>query len=295
MTILACIFTAWRLTTGSLSVDDVRSREAELLYWFAILFSNTLGTALGDFLFDSSGLGFAGGALLVGGVLAVILAATLLTKLPRVALFWLAFVLTRPLGATLGDVLTKSHDKGGADLGTKGSSAVLGGVLVVLVVVATVRERTRRRDAVALACSVGDADALILDNSRGTRKGGLRPEEPQPTRTKHYLSRAEWDAVFAVLPTRYRDHARALVGSGMRVEELWHVTLGDFGCEVSHGLREAPGSVRLLSEGMKPEGLRQQDDPDHRRHARGIRRLPRRQGHASPSQKELLERDDGGP
>src|SRR5204862_5110447 len=111
--------------TGSLSVDHVRTRKAELFYWIAILFSNTLGTALGDFLADSSGLGFAGGALLIAGLLALVLAATFFTRISRVALFWMAFVLTRPFGATIGDVLTQASDKGGLDLGTKGSSAVL--------------------------------------------------------------------------------------------------------------------------------------------------------------------------
>jgi uncharacterized membrane-anchored protein len=88
VTILLCVFGAWRLSTGSLSVDHVRSRKAELFYWIAILFSNTLGTALGDFLSDSSGLGFIGGALLIGGLLAIVLAATFFTPISRVLLFW---------------------------------------------------------------------------------------------------------------------------------------------------------------------------------------------------------------
>lgn len=117
VTILLCVFAAWRLTTGSLSVDHVRTRKAELFYWIAILFSNTLGTALGDFLADSSGLGFMGGALLIGGLLALVLLATFFTRTSRVLLFWIAFVLTRPFGATVGDVLTKSKDKGGLDFG----------------------------------------------------------------------------------------------------------------------------------------------------------------------------------
>mgnify|MGYP002039110028 FL=1 len=89
--------------------------------------------ALGDYLADDSGLGFAGGALLIGSLLAMVAAAYYRTHLSRVALFWVAFVLTRPFGATLGDVLTKSTDKGGLDLGTVGSSAVLLTTLAVLV------------------------------------------------------------------------------------------------------------------------------------------------------------------
>ncbi len=133
VTALLCVFAAWRLTTGSLSVDHVRTRKAESFYWIAILFSNTLGTALGDFLADSSGLGFLGGALLIGGLLAVVLASTFLTRLSRVFLFWAAFVLTRPFGATVGDVLTKSKHLGGLGFGTVGSSAILAAILIVFV------------------------------------------------------------------------------------------------------------------------------------------------------------------
>jgi uncharacterized membrane-anchored protein len=147
VTILLCVFAAWRFTTGSLSVDHVKTRKAELFYWIAILFSNTLGTALGDFLADSSGLGFMGGALLIGGLLALVVAAAFFTRMSRVLLFWIAFVLTRPFGATVGDVLTKSKDKGGLDFGTVGASVILGTILVALVVRAMVRERRARAAA----------------------------------------------------------------------------------------------------------------------------------------------------
>jgi uncharacterized membrane-anchored protein len=146
---LLCIFVAWRYTTGSLSVDHIKTRKAEIFYWVAILFSNTLGTALGDFLADSSGLGFLGGALLIGSLLALTVAATFFTRISRVVLFWVAFVLTRPFGATLGDVLTKPHEKGGLNLGTVGSSAVLAAILVVFVVRSTLRERGRTPDLVS--------------------------------------------------------------------------------------------------------------------------------------------------
>lgn len=143
--ILLGIFAIWRLTGESLSVDEIRTRKVELLYWIAILFSNTLGTALGDFLADSSGLGFAGGALLIGGLLAAIVLAHYFTRISGVFLFWAAFVLTRPFGATVGDLLTKPVAKGGLALGTIGSSAVLLGVLVALVIYASVTQ-ARRRD-----------------------------------------------------------------------------------------------------------------------------------------------------
>lgn len=143
ISLLASVLLVWRLTEKSLSVEHIVSRRAELFYWGAILVSNTLGTALGDYLADDSGLGFAGGALLIGSLLAVVAAAYYRTHLSRVALFWVAFVLTRPLGATLGDVLTKSTDKGGLDLGTVGSSAVLLTTLTVLVCFAILAQQKR--------------------------------------------------------------------------------------------------------------------------------------------------------
>ncbi|MEO8616348.1 MAG: hypothetical protein ABI600_14485 [Luteolibacter sp.] len=133
--VLLAIFAYWRSTGSSLSVEKVHTPKVEILYWTAILFSNTLGTALGDFLADDSGLGFAGGAMLIGVLLALVMAATFITNISKVLLFWIAFVLTRPFGATLGDVLTKSKEKGGVGFGTIGSSAVLGGVLVALVLI----------------------------------------------------------------------------------------------------------------------------------------------------------------
>lgn len=145
ITILGVIFAVWRASEKSLSVDHVTTRRAELFYWAAILFSNTLGTALGDFLADDSGLGFAGGAALIGGLLVVVILASLLTKISRVLVFWVAFVLTRPFGATMGDVLTKAPDKGGLDFGTTGSSAILAAVLLGLVVYATWDNSRQRR------------------------------------------------------------------------------------------------------------------------------------------------------
>lgn len=144
LAILAGIFAYWYSTGESLAVDQAHSPKVELLYWTTILFSNTLGTAMGDFLADSSGLGFGGGALLVGGLIALVVVLHVTTRISKVALFWIAFVLTRPFGAQLGDVLTKPHERGGLDLGTMGSSAVLAAILLVLVVRATVQERRGR-------------------------------------------------------------------------------------------------------------------------------------------------------
>ena len=123
----------WKVTCRSLSVEHIRSRKAEVFYWIAILFSNTLGTALGDFLSDDSGLGFAGGALLIGSLLVIIALVYFYTKISRILLFWLAFILTRPFGATMGDFLTK--EKGGLNLGTLWSSVVLASILIVVMIV----------------------------------------------------------------------------------------------------------------------------------------------------------------
>lgn len=153
ISILAAIFALWRFSGTSLSVDNIRSFKGEMFYWIAILFSNTLGTALGDFLADDSGLGFAGGALLIGSLIAVVVALHYFTKLSSVLLFWVAFVLTRPFGATLGDVLTKSHEKGGLDFGTIGSSAILAAILVALVVVVSVRQKREERGGAAVLSS----------------------------------------------------------------------------------------------------------------------------------------------
>lgn len=137
ITCLATVLLVWRLTEKSLSVDSINTRRAEVFYWVAILFSNTLGTAAGDFLADSSGLGFLGGAALIAGALALILLAHYFTRINQVLLFWMAFVLTRPFGATFGDLLTKPVEKGGLALGTLGSSLVLGTLLVGFLIYTT--------------------------------------------------------------------------------------------------------------------------------------------------------------
>lgn len=134
VSMLIMILAVWRLTSGSLSVNQISDRRAEAFYWAAILVSNTLGTAFGDFLADTSGLGYIGGNLVISAGLLAIIGAYFLTRIPKTLLFWLAFVLTRPFGATMGDLLTKVPAKGGLGFGTIGSSAVLIALLVVLVI-----------------------------------------------------------------------------------------------------------------------------------------------------------------
>jgi len=141
VTLLVGVLALWRYTIGSLAVSEIRSRRVEVFYWMTILVSNTLGTALGDFLADDSGLGFAGGAAVIATAIAVIAAAAFFTRISTTILFWAAFVLTRPFGATMGDLLTKSPDDGGLGFGTVGASGILAVVLIGLIVYVTRRHR----------------------------------------------------------------------------------------------------------------------------------------------------------
>jgi uncharacterized membrane-anchored protein len=138
---LAAVFLVWAFSGHSFHVERVSTFSGELLYWTAILFSNTLGTSLGDFLADDSGLGYSGGAFLIGGLLVLILIAKHFTRISVMLLFWMAFVLTRPLGATVGDLFSKPVVKGGLGFGTIGSSLVLVAVLAALIVHTMWRQR----------------------------------------------------------------------------------------------------------------------------------------------------------
>ena len=148
ISILILILIMWRVTEKSLSVTDIKSFRGEVFYWTAILFSNTLGTALGDFLADDSGFGFGGSAMLISGVLLLIILAYYFTKISGVVLFWIAFVLTRPFGATFGDLLTKSTEKGGLNYGTKGSSLILLVLLIVLIVYESIRLKRKTAEGI---------------------------------------------------------------------------------------------------------------------------------------------------
>ncbi|MEV6102283.1 hypothetical protein [Nocardia sp. NPDC051981] len=165
---LAVVFVIWKLSGQTYDVTGITSTRGELLYWAAILLSNTLGTSLGDYLSDSSGLGYGGGALLIAAVMAALLAAHYLTRISGVLLFWLAFILTRPLGATVGDLLSKSHDKGGLGFGTWGTTAVLLIILVAGIAYSYKRIRT------ATEVQQDRVDVAAVDAERTA--GGLRRE-----------------------------------------------------------------------------------------------------------------------
>ncbi|NJC70610.1 hypothetical protein HC031_12925 [Planosporangium thailandense] len=165
ITALVTVFVIWKRSGRPFNVQTVNGLGGELLYWTAILISNTLGTSLGDFLADDSGLGFSGSALLISGLMALIVAAMKLPGISRTLLFWAAFVLTRPLGASAGDFISKPTSKGGLGYGTIGASAVLMAVLIGFIAYPYVRQfrtsgaartglRTDRRQWVMLVCRV---------------------------------------------------------------------------------------------------------------------------------------------
>jgi uncharacterized membrane-anchored protein len=106
-----------------------------MFYWVAILFSQTLGTALGDWMADTNGLGYEGGAVVFAVGLAIVAAAYFYTKISHTLLFWAAFILTRPLGATLGDLLDKPHDHGGLEINRYVASGILAAIIIALILI----------------------------------------------------------------------------------------------------------------------------------------------------------------
>jgi uncharacterized membrane-anchored protein len=124
----------WYRSAGSISVNTVSTPKIEMFYWVSILFSQTLGTALGDWMADTNGLGYQGGALVFTAGLAVIAAAYFWTNISRTLLFWAAFILTRPLGATLGDFFDKPLDAGGLAFGRFYATGILAAIIVACLV-----------------------------------------------------------------------------------------------------------------------------------------------------------------
>lgn len=124
---------AWYRTLGSVAVDTVSSPRSEVFYWVTIMFSQTLGTALGDWTADTAGLGYTGGAMVFGAVLALIALAYYRTRISHTLLFWAAFIFTRPLGAVVGDFLDKPIVKGGLAISRYSASALLLALIVLLI------------------------------------------------------------------------------------------------------------------------------------------------------------------
>ncbi|MBX9730557.1 MAG: hypothetical protein K2X59_04455 [Sphingomonas sp.] len=143
--LLACVaasLVVWRQVTGSISVETVHTPRAEIFYWITITFSQTLGTALGDWIADDTPLGYEGGALLFGAALALIVLAYYRSAISRVALFWAAFILTRPLGATVGDYLDKPVADGGLAFSRPLATLVLGVAILALLFILPQRAGT---------------------------------------------------------------------------------------------------------------------------------------------------------
>ncbi len=132
--VIASLLT-WRWSMGTVSVESVRTPKAEMFYWGTIMFSQTLGTALGDWVADDSGLGYLGAAAIFGAMLLIVAALYFWTGVSRVVLFWAAFILTRPLGAVVGDFLDKPHEKGGLELSRYTASAILLVLIVALILI----------------------------------------------------------------------------------------------------------------------------------------------------------------
>ena len=139
---LLAVLALWHWSLGSISVDTVNTRKVEAFYWVAITFSQTLGTALGDWMADSTGLGYEYGALVFAAGLAVVAAAYYWTNVSRVQLFWIAFILTRPLGATVGDYLDKPVSHGGLALSRPIASAIIAAFILVCLLVLPQRAGT---------------------------------------------------------------------------------------------------------------------------------------------------------
>lgn len=133
----------WHRTLGSIAVNSVSSRKAEMFYWVTIMFSQTLGTALGDWTADSAGFGYGGSAIIFGGLIALVAALHFWTKISKTILFWAAFILTRPLGAVVGDYLDKPRNHGGLELSRYSATAVLFSFMLACIFI--FRQRAAKR------------------------------------------------------------------------------------------------------------------------------------------------------
>jgi uncharacterized membrane-anchored protein len=143
--LLMASLSSWYWSLGSISVESVSEPKAEIFYWLTIMFSQTLGTALGDWTADSAGLGYLGAAVVFGVLLALVASAYFWTMVSRTILFWAAFILTRPLGAVVGDFLDKPTNAGGLALSRYSASAVLTVFMIVLILVS--RQRAAKGSA----------------------------------------------------------------------------------------------------------------------------------------------------
>lgn len=141
LALVIVVLVLWYRSTGSIAVDAITTRRNEIFYWLTILVANTLGTALGDFVATDTGLGFERGAIVFAALLLLIVALHFFTSISKSVLFWAAYVLTRPLGATLGDTLTKSHADGGLSFGRITSSLIIATGMILFIATTSLRHR----------------------------------------------------------------------------------------------------------------------------------------------------------
>jgi len=140
--LLLSVLFVWYRKERSMKYFPITNSNIEALFWIAVLFSNSLGTAFGDLLSDTVGLSYVYGALVTAGIIVVVIVLHYVTKINKVLLFWIAFIFTRPFGATFGDLLTKPIVQGGLDLGTIPATIITATMLLLLVMYASYRERT---------------------------------------------------------------------------------------------------------------------------------------------------------
>lgn len=142
LTLLLCSLFIWHRTLGSLAIGTISTPQSEIFYWVTIMLSQTLGTALGDWTADTEGLGYAVSAMIFGSLLAMVAAAYYRSKISHTALFWAAFILTRPLGAVVGDFLDKPLNQGGLELSRYSASAAL--ILSILLLIFTLKQKAAK-------------------------------------------------------------------------------------------------------------------------------------------------------
>jgi len=181
----------WYRSEGTVSVNTVSTPKVEAFYWATITFSQTLGTALGDWLADTGGLGYEGGALVFTAGLIAVAALNYWTRVSRVTLFWLAFILTRPLGATVGDFLDKPVNHGGLDLSRPLASAVIAGLIFVLLIILPQRPGQHpggTADLAAVRAESGGSihhpqlsEAATFEHDASLREGGEGSHDDNPS------------------------------------------------------------------------------------------------------------------
>jgi uncharacterized membrane-anchored protein len=175
--LLGCLLATlglWRWSEGTVSVNTVSTPKVEAFYWATITFSQTLGTALGDWLADTRGFGYERGALVFTAALIAVVALYYWTAVSRVTLFWVAFILTRPLGATVGDLLDKPVAAGGLALSRPLASAVIAGVMVALLII--LPQRPGRHPGQTEDRTVAGAQSV----DAGDRQSALDSDDPNP-------------------------------------------------------------------------------------------------------------------